>query len=721
MANPLIAVFNPITTLIDPTPSASSSSTPTSLQAFAPVVLNSNGIIDPSLVPNQGTVNNIEAGQPISSGQLVSLYYVSTQLTAELAWAGATGTAPSGGSYPIAAVGFAVTSANPPSFTTVQVSGLFTYFDNNAEFSASNIGDEVFLRWQTSGYGGITLTRPAPPNLQQTVGTVVGFTAPNVVQVAFVPTPNPPELNFSNISSGTNTSATMTLGSGASLTFSGSGVVNANELTGNPVSATTPTTGQALIWSGSAWAPSSTFSTSFTNLTTGTNTTAGMTVGSGSSLTFSGSGVINVNTLYGVTISATPPTTGQVLTATSASTADWETPSGGGGTPGGSPTQIQFNNTGVFGGIPGSTADGTNGLMALAPTGTGVALTVQGDQIGSDILDLQANDTTLVFGVDGFGSVHISPETGDTFPALTVQGQTAGTAAFFAISGGTLTVDNTARLIISPTPGTGACLQVFGDGGGTADIADFIYAAVPYNVVAISQPNNADYAAAVVITPDASGNGVLASTDSAGDQFQINLTPGFSYVEISDVSGASVGSQVGTGSADFSLGYNGNEVSADVAVSTGSRIRMTDQATSSEVLVLQSLNGVASAYLASTTTGLTPFITLEAPTTSNVITIQPSLTQSVWTWTLPPNAGSAGYTLQTDGTGVTSWSGGVVSGIVTKTGTYTAAATDHTINCNGTFTLTLPTTLISVGQEFYIKNIGTGVSQCLRRSTSTEP
>jgi hypothetical protein len=51
---------------------------------------------------------------------------------------------------------------------------------------------------------------------------------------------------------------------------------------------------------------------------------------------------------------------------------------------------------------------------------------------------------------------------------------------------------------------------------------------------------------------------------------------------------------------------------------------------------------------------------------------------------------------------------GVATGIVTKTTTYTATQSDHTINCNGTFTLTLPTTDIKVGQEYYIKNIGTG-------------
>ncbi len=64
---------------------------------------------------------------------------------------------------------------------------------------------------------------------------------------------------------------------------------------------------------------------SFSAVTTGTNTSATMTVGSGATLTFSGSGVLNANELYGVAISNTAPTTGQILTATSATTAAWST------------------------------------------------------------------------------------------------------------------------------------------------------------------------------------------------------------------------------------------------------------------------------------------------------------------------------------------------------------------------------------------------------------
>lgn len=274
------------------------------------------------------------------------------------------------------------------------------------------------------------------------------ITAP-IPSVTFVP--------FDVIASGTNTQATMTVDTGATLTFANSGVVNANELYNTPVASTVPTTKQALVFNGTAWAPAdivnsfngrtgdvlpasgdysyaqisgtpqlpqtfnavtheflnsynattglftaaqpsaadltngttgsgavvlanaptitgtATFTGTisatnvaisgtladgtnspgtagyilsstgtgtlwipntagtvpFNDITSGTNTTATMVVGSGASLSFSGAGIVNANELYGVAISSTPPIAGQVLTATSPTTAAWQNPSTG--------------------------------------------------------------------------------------------------------------------------------------------------------------------------------------------------------------------------------------------------------------------------------------------------------------------------------------------------------------------------------------------------------
>lgn len=68
----------------------------------------------------------------------------------------------------------------------------------------------------------------------------------------------------------------------------------------------------------------------FGSLASGTNTTAALVIGTGASLSFSGTGTVNANELTGITISGVP-SVGQVLTATSPTAAVWQTPSGGGG------------------------------------------------------------------------------------------------------------------------------------------------------------------------------------------------------------------------------------------------------------------------------------------------------------------------------------------------------------------------------------------------------
>lgn len=76
-------------------------------------------------------------------------------------------------------------------------------------------------------------------------------------------------------------------------------------------------------------------------------------------------------------------------------------------------------------------------------------------------------------------------------------------------------------------------------------------------------------------------------------------------------------------------------------------------------------------------------------------------------------AGSGSYTtfefgggVKTDG--LLNVAGGLQLTNQTKSGTYTVVGTDHTIFANGTFTVTLPTAAGRTGQQFCIKNIGTG-------------
>lgn len=109
-----------------------------------------------------------------------------------------------------------------------------------------------------------------------------------------------------------------------------------------------------------------------------------------------GSQARNLWQLQDVTLSS--PANNDVLKYNS-TTGQWENGSaGGGGTPGGSDTQLQYNNAGAFGGISGAT---TNGTTVTYTTGNLVAHDVKASQsAGMDILSNNGTLTAL-FGAGG--------------------------------------------------------------------------------------------------------------------------------------------------------------------------------------------------------------------------------------------------------------------------------------------------------------------------------
>jgi hypothetical protein len=177
MTNPTqICVFNPLTNLVDVAYAAVvGPGVP-----GAPVALNSNGVVDSTLL-QLGTVAT--TGEALFSGNLVNLYESGSTLYVQLAYAGTTGTPPSG-SYPVLASGFVSQTAGIGSPVTVAFSGIFYYADTHGDFSVSSIGQEVYL--SAVDKGGITLTRPlSPPAPEQSVGYVLSYNS-GTVGVLFI-------------------------------------------------------------------------------------------------------------------------------------------------------------------------------------------------------------------------------------------------------------------------------------------------------------------------------------------------------------------------------------------------------------------------------------------------------------------------------------------------------------------------------------------------------
>lgn len=238
MANPTVTelvVFNPVSNLMDIiTAAVTGPGVP-----GTPVVLNPNGVIDPTLLQSGVTAL---AGQNLLPGNLVNLYQVGGVLYAQLAFAAYGGSppllAPSGSAYPLAAAGF-VSSPTPVSQpVSVSFDGIFYYSDVNSEFSVGSIGGEAFLSPTVAG--GATPTRPSGVGqLVQSVGYVLTYdalTVPATVGIGFIAGFN----DFARLSGV------------AQVNQGGTGATTGAQALINLIGGS-PSVGQVLVWNGVAW------------------------------------------------------------------------------------------------------------------------------------------------------------------------------------------------------------------------------------------------------------------------------------------------------------------------------------------------------------------------------------------------------------------------------------------------------------------------------------
>ena len=143
----------------------------------------------------------------------------------------------------------------------------------------------------------------------------------------------------------------------------------------------------------------------------------------------SSTGLVSVNT--------TTPTVGQALIATSPTVATWQTISGG-GTPGGSDTQVQYNSSGTFAGNAALTFD-PNSISRFGQTIAGTLSL--GNALGNSNLTantggnlyLSGGDTT---GLNNGGSVNIVPGNAGDPSALNGNVNILGASYLSSVNGG---------------------------------------------------------------------------------------------------------------------------------------------------------------------------------------------------------------------------------------------------------------------------------------------
>lgn len=417
--------------------------------------------------------------------------------------------------------------------------------------------------------------------------------------------------------------------------------VSATSIQGFNISGTTPTNGQCLKYNSgtSQWEPGTCGGGG------GTVTSVAMTVPaflsvSGSPITTSGTlavslsgtalpilnggtGATSANSAFNNLAPSQTSNSGKFLTTDGTNTS-WATVSGG-GSPGGADTNVQFNDSGAFGGNANFVFDKTNFRVGIGPGATtpssGLDVRFTSAQpgsgelghfdttVGDGYLTVQAHSTQSYFGVDDAGGNHVFFGTSTNVPLkLRTNGSARVTVDGNGLAGfGTETPDQ--RVTVNGN------IKMSANGN------------------ALIGRNNDDTQDVPLIKAENASNRALTIGSST--------TVGFFL----DIDGNFVDLFTNNSAGTFELDATRMEMYSEGA-GTGATISLSDGAADKNV----------------------------------EIKAQDSAMAADWTLTLPPNDGTAGQFLQTDGNGVTVWASGGGGG-----GTPGGADTNVQFNDGGSF------------------------------------
>ena len=235
-------------------------------------------------------------------------------------------------------------------------------------------------------------------------------------------------------------------GGGTVTSVSGAGTVNGLTLTGTVTTSGSLTLGGTLDLSAPpAIGGTTPAAGAFTTLSA---TTAIAVTSGGTGQTSYTDGQLLIGNSTGNTLTKATLTQGSGITITNGNGTITIAASGGGGTPGGSTTQVQYNNAGAFGGITGATTDGT-------------ALTLVAPVLGTPASATLTNATGLPLTTGVTGTLPIANGGTNATDAATARTNlvVAGTAVSNTFS---------ANQIVSVTDNTNAALRVTQLGTGNA-------------------------------------------------------------------------------------------------------------------------------------------------------------------------------------------------------------------------------------------------------------
>lgn len=308
---------------------------------------------------------------------------------------------------------------------------------------------------------------------------------------------------------------------------------NALSLQGTNVDPSAPNNGQVLVYSNtsSSWVPNTVTSTTVTDAT---GSTKGIVqLGGDLNGTSTSASAPRVSGLQSIALSATAPTTGQVLTATSTSAAGWATPAAGGVT-------SVAGKTGTVTLVEADVASLTTDLAAKAPlaspTFTGT-VTVPTPTVGTAAATKSYVDSAAPNATTGApGQVQLAGDLAGTATSPSVAKVNGIAVTGTPSNGQVLTATSgTAASWATPATGGGGSGYVFNIVSKTANYTasnnDFVLITSVSSLITITLP-----------TPVASGLVRVKRMAAAGNGVQVQA-PGSAYIDSSSVGTDTVNSQ----------------------------------------------------------------------------------------------------------------------------------------------------------------------------------
>lgn len=530
-----------------------------------------------------------------------------TNTSAAMLISGSATLAPvSGGTITANSLSGVASSALSDASSLVTLAGVQTL--TNKSISAAQVNSGTFAAAQMPALtGDVTNTAGS---LSTTVGKLLGNTIPanatgclsnNGSGTLSWAACSGGSSNFSAITSSTNTSAAMLVGSGASLAPTGTGTISANQVLGNTVPANAS---GCLSNNGSgtlSWAACSGGSGAFSGLTGGTNTSAALVVGSGASLSATGSGTIAATTATSAT-TATTATTSTNLASGAIGSVPYQTGAGataflagntaatdqvfvshGSGSAALAPTlsNAPALNAANMTGFP-TFNQSTTGNAATATSAT-TATNVAGGAVGSIHYQSAANTTSFLAGntaatdqvlvSHGTGSAATAPTLSNA-PAISAGNMTGFPTLNQNTTGNAATATSASQILGNAVPANAAgCLS--NNGSGTlswAGCSGSTYSAgnglsLTSNTFSLAAPTASVLGG--VKSGTASAGSHVSGIDTSGNLTFSADTGGAATIPAGTTANANTGTASGQGSLYYANDASSNQLPYYVRTSTG--------------------------------------------------------------------------------------------------------------------------------------------------------